>query len=65
MKHGQGKWRSSKSQIQNCNSYEGAYSDDKKNGYGVYKWASGNVYHGNYVDDERSGEGTMVWTDGS
>ena len=30
-----------------------------KNGYGVYKWASGNIYEGNYINDERSGKGIM------
>ena len=50
--------------VQNCNNYEGAYENDKKNGYGVFNWESGNVYKGNYKDDERDGYGEMFWTDG-
>ena len=38
---------------------------DKKHGYGVFKWASGNEYRGYYKDDERDGQGEMKWTDGS
>ena len=36
-----------------------------KNGYGTYKWKSGNIYRGKYQDDERHGYGEMFWTDGS
>ncbi len=45
--------------------YEGEYEGDKKNGQGVFTWASGNVYRGEYKDDERDGHGEMKWTDGS
>jgi hypothetical protein len=45
--------------------YVGAYSGDKKNGYGIYTWQSGNVYKGLYRDDERNGYGEMIWKDGS
>lgn len=38
---------------------------DKKHGYGVFKWSSGNVYKGNYKEDVRHGYGEMYWTDGS
>jgi len=38
---------------------------DKKNGYGVFTWESGNVYKGYYKDDERDGFGEMTWVDGS
>ena len=41
------------------------YEDDKKNGYGVFEWESGNRYEGNYLDDERHGYGVMKWTDES
>jgi hypothetical protein len=27
-------------------SYKGEYADDKKNGYGVFTWASGKRYEG-------------------
>jgi hypothetical protein len=39
--------------------------NDKKEGYGIFKWASGNVYRGVYKNDERDGIGEMRWTDGS
>ena len=38
---------------------------DKKCGYGIFSWASGNVYKGNYEDDLRNGYGQMYWGDGS
>ena len=38
---------------------------DKKHGYGVFTWESGNMYKGNYVEDERDGYGEMYWTDGT
>ena len=41
------------------------YEADKKNGYGVFEWESGNRYDGNYKDDERHGYGVMKWTDES
>ena len=53
MKHGNGKWKSSKTN--KCSHYEGQYFEDKKHGLGVFTWASGNVYKGSYVDDERHG----------
>ena len=48
-----------------CNQYDGEYQYDRKNGYGVFSWESGNIYKGTYVDDERDGYGEMFWTDGS
>jgi hypothetical protein len=45
--------------------YEGDYKYDKKDGYGVFTWSSGNVYKGDYKEDERDGHGEMRWTDGS
>ena len=38
---------------------------DKKQGYGIFTWFSGNIYKGNYENDEREGYGEMYWTDGS
>ena len=63
LKHGNGKWR--KGKAKHTHAYDGEYSEDKKHGYGVFTWASGNVYKGYYKDDERDGEGEMHWTDGS
>lgn len=39
--------------------------NDKKSGYGVFTWASGNEYKGHYIDDLRHGYGEMTWADGS
>ena len=47
------------------NNYEGEYVEDKKHGYGVFEWESGNVYSGFYNNDERHGYGVMRWTDSS
>jgi hypothetical protein len=64
MKHGKGKWRKIQN-VQHCNQYDGYYENDKKNGFGVFQWESGNVYKGNYLEDERHGYGEMLWIDGS
>jgi len=45
--------------------YEGQYYKDKKQGFGIFKWATGNIYRGQYKTDEREGIGEMKWTDGS
>lgn len=50
---------------QDCNQYEGEYENDLKDGFGVYKWKSGNIYRGRYKEDLRHGYGEMYWTDGS
>ena len=63
MKHGYGKWW--KSADNPTNTYEGHYFENKKQGQGVYVWASGNKYEGEYQDDERDGIGTMMWIDGN
>jgi hypothetical protein len=31
--------------------------NDKKQGYGIFTWATGNIYKGNYEVDMRSGYG--------
>ena len=41
------------------------YSNDKKDGFGLFKWVSGNYYLGQYSNDEREGIGEMNWNDGS
>jgi hypothetical protein len=64
LKHGKGKWKSGNGPGPVAQ-YEGDYENDKKNGYGVFTWASGNIYRGQYKEDERHGEGEMCWTDGS
>lgn len=39
--------------------------EDKKQGYGVFTWADGNIYKGHYVNDLREGYGEMIFIDGS
>lgn len=56
-----GKWRRGPGQ---SDQYEGEYRNDKKEGFGVFSWADGNVYRGNYVNDLREGYGEMFWVDG-
>ncbi len=63
LKHGWGKWRRSKAG--KCNTFEGEYSRDVKQGFGVFHWASNNIYRGQYANDERDGIGEMTWVDGS
>lgn len=63
LKHGKGRWKSGKGH--QSNTYDGDYCNDKKQGFGVFLWASGNTYKGQYSEDERDGFGEMKWTDGS
>lgn len=65
LKHGKGKWKKQLNSSVPCNQYDGEYANDRKNGFGVFSWESGNVYRGGYLDDERDGYGEMFWTDGS
>ncbi|CAI2360649.1 unnamed protein product [Moneuplotes crassus] len=64
MKNGYGLWLESKDDP-HSNQYRGEFMNDKKCGYGVFKWASGNYYKGNFKNDERDGYGEMYWNDGS
>lgn len=57
LRHGQGVWKSSRTAP--CDSYEGAYINDKKSGQGVFSWLSGAVYTGSYFNDMRQGYGEM------
>lgn len=38
--------------------------NDKKCGYGVYRWQNGNEYRGTFKDDYKHGYGEMYWADG-
>ena len=49
----------------NSDKYEGQYANDKKCGYGIFTWASGNIYKGHYDSDQRHGYGEMFWNDSS
>lgn len=61
---GKGVWRKLDSDP-NSDTYEGEYLDDKKHGFGEFKWASGGYYRGNYYNDLKTGYGEMYWQDGS
>ena len=62
LRSGQGMWKRGTG---SSDKYEGSYKCDKKDGYGIFTWSSGNVYKGNYEMDLRSGYGEMYWRDGS
>lgn len=63
LKSGKGRWQKGEGNLMTV--YEGDYLNDKKHGYGVFRWPSGNYYEGEFCEDERHGKGRMVWTDGS
>lgn len=43
--------------------YEGDWINNKKFGWGIRHYPSGNIYEGMWVNDVRHGEGTMKWFD--
>ena len=45
-------------------SYEGAFADNMKNGFGLYTFADGSVYEGEYVNDVKQGKGKFTWANG-
>ena len=61
--NGFGKWMQSKEKESNL--YIGIFNDNKKDGFGFFRWRNGNSYMGQFVDNEREGIGEMVWNDGS
>jgi len=69
VKSGHGRWekveKDSQGNITSLVSYEGGFEGDLKDGFGEYRWASGNVYKGNYKRDVREGYGEMNWIDGT
>ena len=40
--------------------YEGAYNNDKKEGYGEFFWPNGKVYKGNWKDGKQDGDGELI-----
>jgi len=54
LRDGQGLW---KRRAGKADMYNGEYRNDKKWGYGVFTWESGNIYKGHYEGDIRSGWG--------
>lgn len=54
IRSGEGHWRSSTAS-RDFDQYVGEYDNDKKNGYGKYKWADGSEYEGFFKDDLKDG----------
>lgn len=44
--------------------YEGEFLDDKRHGYGVYKW-SGRQYVGEWSNGQQHGRGVYIKEDGT
>ena len=45
--------------------YSGHFKNDKKHGYGIYTWASGDKYDGEWVSNKKHGHGIQTWADGT
>ena len=43
--------------------YEGDWVNNKRHGYGVRRYKSGNVYEGDWANNNRHGQGIMRWVD--
>ena len=41
----------------------GEYKDDKKHGYGIYKWADGRLYLGQWMKGKQNGLGIYYTPD--
>ena len=63
IRSGSGKWQSNINSDE-YDSYSGEYDRDKKNGFGIYKWADGSEYEGFFKDDLKDGEGTIRYKNG-
>jgi len=61
-RNGEGTWTSS--QHSDIYIYEGEYHDDKKNGFGIYKFPDGTQYEGFFKDDLKHGNGKIKYADG-
>jgi hypothetical protein len=44
--------------------HAGEYFNDKMHGFGMYKYAGGDVYEGQYIEGKKEGYGKYVATDG-
>lgn len=42
----------------------GFYKNDKKNGFGLKVWSTGDKYEGEWLDGERNGKGIKTWVNG-
>jgi lysozyme len=45
-------------------SVAGEFFRNKKDGKGIFTWASGNVYKGEFKDEKLCGKGEMVYSTG-
>jgi len=59
MKHGIGVYKSKNGDV-----YEGEYRLNKRDGYGIKKWASGCSYKGYWTKDLMHGQGLFRWSKG-
>ena len=60
-KHGLGKYYYA--EYQSC--YEGTFTSNKPNNYGVYYWNDGYRYEGIWIEGRRCGKGRLITPDGS
>lgn len=44
--------------------YQGAYFDDKKEGFGIFTWPDGRRYEGFWLNGKQHGEGTYYTSKG-
>ena len=45
--------------------YEGMWTNDNQNEYGIEKWSDDSIFFGKYSNGEKNGVGTYLWKDGS
>ena len=54
--------------IHGMKSYEGFYMNDKKHGYGIFRWHNGKMYQGEWKNGKQHGRGwffnTREWKEG-
>ena len=43
----------------------GSYYQDKKDGFGVYRWADGRIYEGEWKDGKQHGRGKYILPNGT
>jgi hypothetical protein len=44
--------------------FDGCCSNGLRHGFGVYRYANGDVYIGNWEKDQKDGRGIMIWANG-
>lgn len=47
------------------NKFIGQLIDNRRQGYGIFRWSNGEVYIGEFLNDRREGRGAQQWSDGS